>query len=59
MSELSQNPFKAINGWHWVDERNSSHGPYKTQLAAVRAMLDYFDPPGLLVRLARWLTERS
>lgn len=43
MSDLQQNPFKAINGWYWLDETGDTTGPYPSQMDALRDLLDYVD----------------
>lgn len=43
MSELTRNPFKAIDGWYWIDETGDTYGPYPSQRTALRGLLDYWD----------------
>ena len=38
------NPFQYAGFWYWVDEKDRSHGPYHTQMAALRGLLKYLCP---------------
>jgi hypothetical protein len=38
------NPFQHAGFWYWTDEECVSHGPYKTQMDALRGLLKHIDP---------------
>lgn len=42
---LKANPFMHAGFWYWTDERACTHGPYKTQLEALRGLIKYMLPP--------------
>ena len=35
------NPFKALGKFYWYDETGDTSGPYNTERAAMRDLLDY------------------
>ena len=45
MEPLRENPYQMLNGsWWFYDENNQSWGPFETQLAAIRGLLNYMEP---------------
>jgi hypothetical protein len=42
---LRENPYQYASFWYWTDEEEHRHGPYYTQVAALRAMLHWIAPP--------------
>lgn len=39
------NPFEHAGFWYWKDERDDPHGPYSTQMDALRGLMKHIDPP--------------
>lgn len=46
MTAPKENPYKMIGNdkWWWRDEDAHAHGPYDTQMDALRAVLQHMDP---------------
>ena len=46
MTAPKENPYKMIGNdkWWWRDEDAHAHGPYATQMDALRAVLQHMDP---------------
>jgi hypothetical protein len=54
MKHPRPNPFQTIGGdWWWYDEQDQPVGPYTTQIAALRGLLEYIDPPTWFEKLTR------
>lgn len=42
---MQANPFRDASGaWNWRDERDRVHGPYPSQMTALRDLLNHIDP---------------
>lgn len=40
-----QNPFPWAGQWYWRDEKEVCHGPYASQVFALRKLLNHIVPP--------------
>lgn len=41
---IERNPFEYAGHWFWRDENAHPHGPYKSQLEALRGLMDHISP---------------
>lgn len=57
------NPFQHSGFWYWTDESAVSHGPYHSQMDALRSLMKHIDPPwfvNLWVTIKRfWHDQRG
>lgn len=42
--DLFPNPFQHAGLWFWLDETETAHGPYKTQMEALNSLLRHICP---------------
>lgn len=55
--QLRANPFRDRGEWFWRDDNQVAHGPFPSQIAALRGLLRHMDDRGRWVKLKEAFQE--